>query len=203
MGSIDEFLRTGRLGQIAEGLTTSQARELLGDPEAFNSRGWPQLWKYGSLQLGFHRTSPDEMPFLISTALYFHTTDQSPPTVLNLTGWKPSPACEYAQFQTHLDDVGIGVSGGVLSGARKHLVVGPGVRVTFVDDVLDSIQYHAKREPERKQFLVTARRENFDRIRAEARARGISVSTLCSEWIDDQARGLAMVGELMSTTRPD
>ncbi len=202
MNTIDEFLKTGRLGRLGKGITTEEVREWLGDPEGTSGKGWPQLWKYGSLQLGFHRASSDEVPSLISIGLYFRVEDQSPPEALALTGWAPRHGCTFTDFEHHLDEAGIATSGGVISETHKHLIVGPGVRVTFEDDVLDSIQHTARREPERKQLTVSVRRQNLDRIRAEARARGISVSTLCSEWIDDQARGLARVGELTSTSRP-
>ena len=201
MNTIDDLLKTGRLGRLGEGMTTTEVREWLGDPEGTGGTGWPQLWKYGSLQLGYHRTSPDEMPFLVSIAVDFRSEEESPPAALSLSGWYPRHGCTYAEFRHHLDEAGINVVGGVTSGPRKHLVVGPGIRITFDADLLDSLQHTSKREPERKPFLVSARRENLDRIRTEARSLGISVTTLCSRWIDAHAEQLAEAGGLASANR--
>lgn len=201
--TLDDFMRTGCLGNLAEGMTSREIQESLGEAEGISGPGWPRLWKYGALQLGLHRMSPDELPFLTSIALYFRIEEELPPESLSLSGWYPHPGCTFEEFRRHLDEVGIAVFGGVTAGPRKHLVIGPGIRVTFDEDILDSIQHTAKREPERKQFWVSARRRNFDRIRAEARARGISVATLCSRWIDEQAELLAGVDGARSTSHRD
>jgi hypothetical protein len=190
MISVDEFLETSRLGQLVEGRTTHEVRDLLGEPEGVSGRGWPQLWKYGSIQLGFHRTTRDEIPFLTSIALYFRVPDEAPPEALKFSGWYPAIGCSYDEFRAHLDEVGIRVYGGVASGPRKHLIVGPGVRITFDEDVLDSIQHTAKREPDRKQLLISVPREALDSIRLEARARGISPSSLCSNWVEERVEAL-------------
>ena len=188
MTSFDEFLDTGRLGQVAEGRTTQEVRDLLGEPDYAPKLGSPQLWKYGSLQLGFFRTSTDESPFLVSIGLYFRTSEESLPKALGATGWFPAVGCTYDEFRAHLDQASLKVVGGVTVGPQKHLVLGPGVRVNFDDDVLDSIQYASKREPSRKQITISVPRDLLASIRSEARSLGVSASTLCSQWIEERAK---------------
>ncbi len=190
MTSIDEFLKTGRLGQFGEGRTTHEIRDFLGEPEASSRSAWPRLWKYGSMQLGFHRTSRDEVPFLVSIALYFRAPDEAPPKALGLTDWYPPVGCSYDEVRRHLDEVGIKALGGVTAGPDKHLIVGPGVRITFDDDRIDSIQHSAKRESDRKQLWISIPRDALDAIRTEARTRGISTSDLCSRWVEERAISL-------------
>jgi hypothetical protein len=195
MSTIDDFLGHGRLGPLAEGQTTDDVRALLGDPEATTGPKWPQIWKYGPLQLTFHRDSRDEAPHLVSIALYFRHPEESLPTALGTEGWYPPAGCTFASFEQHLREVGIGVEGGVTTGPDKHLVVGRGVRVTFDEDRLDSIHYTSRREPTRKQLTVSIPRDVLDAIRSEARARGISIAALCSGWIEERAGSLARVGD--------
>jgi hypothetical protein len=159
--------------------------DVFGEADKSSGSAWPRLWKYGPVQLGFFKTSREEVPFLVSIGLYFRDPEAMP-RGLTFSGWYPPEGCPYSTFRDHLDEVGIAVIGGVTSGPRKHLIVGPGVRVTFDDDTLDSIQYTAKREPARKQFLVSVPRETLDSIRLEARARGVSVADLCSQWIEEK-----------------
>jgi hypothetical protein len=183
--ALAEFLRESHLGAIREGLTTEDVRQLLGEPDGISRGGWPQLWKYGSMQLGFHRTHRDEVPFLVSIALDFRVEGERPPESLGLSGWYPAAGLTYEEFRNYLNQEEIGVFGGVFSGPRQHLVVGPGVRITFVDNVLDSIQYTAKREPAGKQRLISVDRGLDERIRF-----GVSPSELCARWVEERARAL-------------
>jgi hypothetical protein len=190
MSSLIDFLWTGRLGPLAEGQTAQEVRDLLGEPEDVSGRGSPQLWKYGSLQVSFFRTSRDEMPFVVSIALYFRDDEESPPAGLGLTGWYPQVGCTYEEVRDQLEARGIAVGGGVTSGENKHLIVGPGVRITFQDDRLDSVQYHSHREPSHKQLSISIPRELLESIRQEARLLGISPSSLCSTWVEERARSV-------------
>jgi hypothetical protein len=111
MVTFDEFLQTGRLGELVEGQTSVEVRGLLGEPEGVSGRGWPQLWKFGSLQVGFFREARDELSYLTSIALYFRVPEESPPESLGISGWYPPIGCSYDDFRQHLDEVGVPVIG--------------------------------------------------------------------------------------------
>lgn len=53
--SLEEFLRTGCLGQLQPGLTQQQVMDLLGPPEDVggNWKGKPTIWKYGDVEIFF------------------------------------------------------------------------------------------------------------------------------------------------------
>jgi hypothetical protein len=202
VATLDEFLTTGRLGPLAEGQSAQEVRDLLGEPEDVSGRGSPELWKYGALQVGFFRTSRDEMPFVASLALYFRLADEALPEQLGLTGWYPQIGCTYEQVRDHLRAVGIGSGGGVASGPDKSLLVGPGVRITFRKDIIDSIQFYSYREPSHKQLTISIPRAVLERIRLEARASGVSASSLCSKWVEERAETLVGARSTQAVDRP-
>jgi hypothetical protein len=179
-----------------------EVRDLLGEPEATSGRGLPGLWRYGPLEIGFFRSSRDEMPFVASISLYFRNSDEALPETLGVAGWFPPVGSPYVELRSRLDQAGIPVVGGVTAGPTKHLVVGPGVRITFDADLLHSIQYYAKREPPFKQLSISIPREDLDLIRREARSRSVSVSSLCSTWVRERARELAESNRSSVANRP-
>src|SRR4051812_22355882 len=105
MGSVDEFLRTDRLGPLSGGMSKDEVREVLGEPESVSEKKNPEIWKYGSLQLVFHRNPHASSHYLIAITLYFHTPDEHPPRVLALDGWMPTGKTTYNEFRAHLADV--------------------------------------------------------------------------------------------------
>lgn len=79
MASLDEFLTTGRLGEIAVGASKDFVRQLLGEPEDVSTQRNPELWKYGAIQLGFHKGKGAKLAALHFIGLYFQSGKVSIP----------------------------------------------------------------------------------------------------------------------------
>jgi hypothetical protein len=194
MSSLIDFLKTGRLGVIACGMSSEEVRAALGEPEETSAPKYPLLYKYGALQLSFYKLPDGSNPFLYSITLYFHEPDMTLPEVLGLTGWLPSSGTTVQEVREFLDSEGIPITGGVLSGPSQRFVLSSSVRVTFDEGRLYSIGYTSTREPEYKQLTVKVRRKDLDLIHRWAIGRHISASDLCSEWIRDQVSQLEKMG---------
>jgi hypothetical protein len=190
MATLVEFLKTGRLDGISVGISRDEVRALLGEPEDVSTNKFPQTWKYGPLQLAFYKSADGSNPLLASISMCFHEPEQRFPEAIKIDGWLPDPETTFDAFRTFLDANHVRVIGGVTSGPDKHLVLESAVRVTFDEDLIDSIGYSAKREPETKQLTVKVRREDLELIQKWAKGRGVSASDLCSEWIKDQVSNL-------------
>jgi len=190
MATLKEFLTTGRLGEIAPGVSKDSVRQLLGEPEDVSGQRNPELWKYGALQLGFHQCRGEKQPALAFIGLYFKAAGAGIPNALAWTGWLPPPGTSFKAFQDWLADAGLNDSAAlkVTGDANEYLIMHSGVRITFDDGNLHSIQYTAQRTPERRQLSVSLPTDLWDRIREEAAQQRVSMAELCSRWIRDHVR---------------
>jgi hypothetical protein len=188
--SIPEFLRTGLFGDLRCGLAKDEVRDLLGAPDDVSVRRNPELWKYGPLELAFFRPEGRDESSLSSLSLQFWDPGAAWPDSLEPTGWLPSGQTTFAEFRAFLDASAIPVYGGAMSGPQQHLVVGSGVRVSFDEGSLHSVNYTPRREPDIKQITVAIPREHWKAIQQEAAASGVSVSRLCARWIAERAASL-------------
>ncbi len=190
MSSFIEFLKTGQLEKLHCGMAQVEVRELLGEPEAVSVQSNPQIWKYGSLELTFYRSSEAESPWLSSIVIYFHSPTISLPGCRELAGWWPTAETTFNEFRGFLNNSAIRVDGGVTSGPHQYLVLSSGVRVTFDEGLPYSASYILRREPELKQITISIPRGDLKAIQQEAAASGVSVSKLCSRWILERASSL-------------
>jgi len=190
MPSFIEFLKTGQLEKLHCEMSKDEVRELLGEPEAVSPQGNPQIWKYGSLELTFYRSSEAESSWLVSIVIHFHSHPINLPGFQGLAGWWPTGDTTFEEFRDFLVRSAIRVDGGVASGSDQHLVLASGVRVTFDEGRLYSVGYTLRREPELKQITISIPRRDLKAIQQEAAASGVSVSKLCSRWILERASSL-------------
>ena len=190
MPSFVEFLKTGQLEKLHCEMSKDEVRELLGEPEAVSPQGNPQIWKYGSLELTFYRSSEAESLWLVSIVIHFHSHPINLPGFQGLAGWWPTGDTTFEEFRDFLVRSAIRVDGGVASGPHQHLVLASGVRVTFDEGRLYSVGYTLRREPELKQITISIPRRDLKAIQQEAAASGVSVSKLCSRWILERASSL-------------
>ena len=188
--SFIDFLKTGQLEKLRCELSKDEVRPLLGEPEAVSSQGNPQIWKYGSLELTFHRSSEMETPWLVSIVIHFHSHSIRLPGFQGLAGWWPTGETTFEEFRGFLEDSAIRVDGGVTSGPHQYLVLNSGVRVAFDEGHPYSASYTLRREPEMKQITIAIPRRDLKAIQQEAAASGVSVSRLCSRWIEERVSSL-------------
>ncbi len=190
MPSLIEFLRTGQLEKLHCGMSNDEVQELLGQPEAVSARGNPQIWRFGSLELTFYRSSEAESLSLVSIVIHFHSHNLNLPGFQELAGWWPTGETTFEGFREFLDNSAIRVDGGVTTGPDQYLVLSSGVRVTFDEGHPYSASYTLRREPELKQITISIPRRDLKAIQLEAAASGVSVSKLCSRWILERASSL-------------
>ncbi|HJT66130.1 MAG TPA: hypothetical protein VJ749_06735 [Pyrinomonadaceae bacterium] len=55
---VEEFLRSGNLGNLRRGLSREEVRRLLGEPPDYSEKNWKhEIWKYDDLQVAFSGNS--------------------------------------------------------------------------------------------------------------------------------------------------
>lgn len=190
MPSFVEFLKTGQLGELHCGMSKDEVHELLGQPEDVSVQRNPQIWKYGSLELTFHRSSEVKTPELGMIYLYFRSHATNLGGFREQVGWWPTSKATLVEFRDFLDKSGIRADGGVTSEPSQVLVLSSGVRVTFDEGRLHSACYTPRREPEFKQITISIPRSDLKAIQQEAATEGVSVSKLCSRWILERISSL-------------
>jgi hypothetical protein len=189
MDALATFLTCGRLGALTSGMTKPDVRRLLGEPRDVSVQKNPETWKYGPLQLGFHKDRGETEASLRFLGLYFH--DAGPlPDRLAWAGWFPSSATTPADFQEFLARQGLEAQAKVEGEANDYVIMTSGVRVTFADGQLDSIQFLSRQRHERQQVTVSIPAEAWQRLREEAVQRKVSMSELCSQWIGEHVKEL-------------
>lgn len=187
MSSIDEFLRTGRLGILSAGMDRDEVRSLLGEPEATSRQKNFELWKYGSLQIGFHRDPFGGEPILTTINLYFHNPGESPPEPLGLVGWMPTDETTIEGFRRHIHDYDGHKYDGIEGVQSSMVTLDSGVRASFDEGRLYGLHYQHSRKPEGKQLTLFLPNDVLETLRKEASERSVSISNLCVRWIKERA----------------
>jgi hypothetical protein len=90
MSLLRDFLKCGTLGPVAIGLSPVDVQRILGDPQEVGGTPRQRIWKYGSLQLGFHRDKATRTEVLSFIGLYFRDGNLTLPEAISLDGWFPS-----------------------------------------------------------------------------------------------------------------
>jgi hypothetical protein len=136
-----DFLLTGRLGDIAVGATQDFIHTVLGSPERSEQRN-PEIWKYGALQLAFHKSPGERRRYLSFIGLYFQGPDTDVPAALALSGWMPTGVTTFADFRSHLDAAAVLVA----TASDESIVMRSGVKAYFDAGLLHSLQFLDTRE---------------------------------------------------------
>jgi hypothetical protein len=190
MASVDEFLKTGRLGPLDVGITKEAVRGILGEPEDVSVKKNPEIWKYGALQLVFYRGSHSDDPVLSTINLFFHDPASSIPDRLGLTGWQPTSETGIEAFREYITAYDPQVYEQAPPSQDIIVSLDSGVQVTFHEGRLYGIHSRPKNEPEVKQLTIFVPKDDLDALRKEASEHRISVSALCTQWIQERASTL-------------
>jgi hypothetical protein len=191
MAKLADFLMTGKLGSIITGVSKEFVREILGEPQDVSVQKNPEIWKYGALQLGFFRGRDSSQAALVFIGLYFHQSEDTVPEALGLTGWMPSKQTTSQEIRDYLANFN-GVTGaGVFRESDGNLVMEhSGVGIVFDEAKLDKIVFTAPAKMHDRQVSVFIPEDTWETIRREAAERKVSVSSLCAQWIKEQATTL-------------
>ncbi len=195
MSTLHEFLETGRLGGIGVDFSQEMVRERWGDPDDVSIQKNPAIWKYGTLQLSFHRGRSESQAGLKSLHLAFDSAE-NPPGQLAIQGWWPSSETSVEEFRRHLAELGIAVQSRVDSWPSTHLILTSGARVTFVGERLQSLHWTSRKEPQAKQVTVFVPTSELELISKLADESKLTVSALCSKWISEHLSELSKVGSI-------
>lgn len=187
MASIDEFLKTGRLGPLDLGITKEAVRRILGEPDDVSVKKNPEIWKYGALQLVFYQSPHADEPGLSTINLFFHGPAMSIPVRLGLTGWQPTSETGIEAFRDYITGYDPEVYNQVPSIQDIIVSLDSGVRVTLNEGRLYGIHSPSKNGPEGKQFTIFVPKHVLEVIRQEALEHGVSMSALCTRWIQEKA----------------
>ncbi len=98
--SMIEFLRTGRLGNIAISDTLDKVIYDLGEPDDISISRKPIIYKYGSIQFSFSKnTLGDEL----STIHFYFYNYFICPRKLDFKGWMPDNQTDLTDFLNYLN----------------------------------------------------------------------------------------------------
>jgi hypothetical protein len=182
MDTLEQFLRTGKLGALEVGMTTEQVHNLLGAPEDVSVQKRPLIWKYGSLQVSFFKEDKIAKETLDFIGLYFHSSDAPLPSPLSWSGWQPSRETNQQEMQEYLQRNNLKFQRESF-GETDHFIVPSGTRIVLHEGKLHSLQYTGRQKSRKKQVSVAVTEDVWDLIRQEAQKRKISPTDLCSELI--------------------
>lgn len=151
MQLLRHFLEKGTLGPIALGLSPLEVQHKLGNPEDVGGTPKNRLWKYGSIQFGFHRNKAAPTGELDFIGLYFRYGRLTLPKSISLEGWIPSETTTIEEFIHYLEEQGIGYSEDrqLTFETQSTLTTDSGASIVFTSSegefTLDSIQLIEKK----------------------------------------------------------
>lgn len=146
MSLLREFLTSGTLGPMTIGLSPVEVQRLLGDPWEVGGTSKQRIWKYGSIQLGFHRDKATRTEALSFIGVYFRDGNLTLPEAISSQGWSPSLQTTKEDFIRFLKEQEIGYSEDrqLTFGTQSALTTESGAQVIFYNSAdeafLDSIQ---------------------------------------------------------------
>lgn len=147
------FLLSGKLGPIETGVKQEVVHNLLGSPDDVSAVGFPAIWKYGSLQLGFvsHKRR-GHSPRLNFIGLYYSDAPFHIPIQMADDDWWPAVGTDFDEFTQFVRRHDIPFHEDPLLTCEDQLTlsVGIGVKVAFdvqgSSHVLDSAQLYSTKQ---------------------------------------------------------
>jgi hypothetical protein len=131
---LESFIRTGRIGDLALGITKESVLGLLGPPDdTIGGRGTPEILRYGDVEI----MVKDGRATFISITLPSAPNSDTPHA-----GWQPTANTTLLECQKFLwtHQIVAQPEHRTTRGSFKTLVVGAsGVRLSFADDRLDKV----------------------------------------------------------------
>lgn len=146
MQLLRQFLRSGTLGSITIGLSPVQVQGILGSPWDEGGTRKQRIWKYGSIQLGFHWDKATQTEALSFIGMYLRNGNFALPETIPSEGWFPTRQTSKEDFIRFLKEQGIGYSEDrqLTFETQSTLVTESGAHVIFDSSAgevaLDSIQ---------------------------------------------------------------
>jgi hypothetical protein len=165
MIKLEDFLKTGRLGNVVLGMTPFSAEGLLGDPAEESKKKNPLVLGYGGLQLIFWRPPETSVSALNQIVIKYRPKPTPLPDPVNLADWAPSetPSVdEFRDFLKRIQYAPVQSTGGFFDG---QIMLPSGVLAIYSDGKLERIQIERRQSPETFREMLSDKREpSFEQI---------------------------------------
>jgi hypothetical protein len=189
MATLEKFLETGELGPIHAGMSQAEVLAILGPPQEESRH--PQILKYGGLQLTFLSQPGTAERRLAHIAVYFRPSAEPIPKPTLPADFTGGPETTITEVREFLARTGLKESAAVDGEDTRYLIMPSGARITFDDQMLQSITFVARTvSPAKKQVSVVISKDTWDQLRKMAQESNRSVVDLCAEWITQRVKTL-------------
>ena len=159
MATLEEFLRTGHLGPVVLGMTTSDVTLALGDPQTISAKSNPLQLIYGSLKLSLWKSPSDEIHHLREIAIVYDERPSPLPKTVAFTDWRPRGRPTGRQFRLFLKSIH-DLPAYTLEGPdAKQLIFPSGVRALFSGETLQSIRLFQRSTKDSSPTFLSDERE--------------------------------------------
>lgn len=190
MPSLEEFLRTGKLGPLHFGMTVSDVVAHLGAATDESVRREPRILKYGALQVTFARPAPGAEPRLTLIGIYYRPPLEPLPGPVVPTDFVGTSATSVGEVQEFLHRAGLCATNEG-EGEDLRLTMPSGAQIVFGDRRLHSAQFAARIAPTaKKQISVSIPEDAWQQLHSLAGQSNQSVAALCAQWIAQRASEL-------------
>jgi hypothetical protein len=158
MAKIETFLKTGELGPLVIGLSSSEVMEACGEPNSISRKSNPLILQYGRIQLTFVRNQPTDRPRLQDILVFAQPETGFPPLFMSQLYFDDFPLQKQptkSQFLAFSSKIGCSP----VLGGENQLHFASGVKAAFDDDLLSSLRLSKKEAAERPSAPIIDERE--------------------------------------------
>ncbi len=159
MATLEDFLRTGRLGPVNLGMNPTQVMTALGDPDEFSEQKSPYILKYGPVQFVFLANEKLRTRELRDIAIIYRPKFKKLPKNLRLDDWNPSSVPTEEFFSDYLENINLHPVHIVSGESGTQLIFISGVVALFSEKKMHSLRMTQRDSQEAERITVSDRRE--------------------------------------------
>jgi hypothetical protein len=199
--SLKDFVSTGKFGEITLGLTQSEVKALLGEPDAMGgvSRKYPvpRLWIYGNFEFFFNHEKDGGKLVYLSLPSFEESPVVSSNIIFDAWIFKADLSLEEATKHFKRENISFELAQTSefidlnADDVVMKLETRAGANIYFLNDKLFSLNLKDKTPaPVKKQLSVTLPLEAYEKIRQESVRTKIPIAKLCSDYLEQYAKEL-------------
>ncbi len=157
--SLAHFLKTGQLGPISLGMNPAEVQTILGPPKDRSQKLNPLILRYDALELTFWTQAKHLPPQLKQIALSFQPDIEPLPAPIAFTDWRPDAETTDELFMRFLAAIKLAPVQMIGGEQTMQFVMPSGVRVSFTERKLKSLQFSRQESKENRPLPLTDQRE--------------------------------------------